>query len=68
MITIDFSTHSDADLAAQYADITSGADPTSPDFDLDHAGELAAELEMRGFTESQGSWRHPEKGTLVTDP
>lgn len=68
MIAIDFSIHSDADLAAQYSGVVTGSDPTSPDFDLDHAGELAAELELRGFTESQGSWRHPEKGTLVTDP
>ena len=68
MIAIDFSAHSDADLAALYSGVMDGADPTSHDFDLDHAGELAAELEVRGFTESLGSWRHPEKGTLVTDP
>jgi len=65
---MDLSNHSDADLADLYSGVVQGADPTSPNFDIDHAGELAAELELRGFTESQGSWRHPEKGTLVTDP
>lgn len=65
---MDLSKHSDADLADLYADLVRGSGPTAPDFDLEHAGELAAELELGGFTESKGSWRHPEKGGLVTDP
>ena len=64
---MDVSGLSDQELVDRYARATA-ADPTSPEFAIDEASALAHELEQRGFTESDGSWRHPEKGTLVNDP
>ena len=65
---MDLTKRTDKELVDLSTEVMRTGDPTSEDFAIEHAGALALELEGRGFTESDGSWRHPEKGTLVADP
>lgn len=62
---MDVTRHSDRQLVDAYADLVDGADPTSEDFDIDRASAIAAELEERGFVESDGVWTHQTKDDLT---
>lgn len=62
---MDCSEYSDQKLVDTYAALSSESDPSSDDFPFEDAGNLADELERRGFVESQGVWSHENKPQLV---